>query len=91
MEKKPTDDTGSKEKSNSGLTAIFQEAVEYLKTADEKKRNDRVLTTREAMEYLKTSRPTLIKMVKAGKLKANKIGREYRFLQEELDKYLRRG
>ena len=53
-------------------------------------RNERVLTTQDAMEYLKTTRPTLIKMVKEGKLKANKIGRGYRFLQEELDKYLRR-
>ncbi len=52
-------------------------------------RNERVLTTAEAMEYLKTTRHTLLKMVKEGKLKANKIGREYRFLQEALDEYLR--
>ncbi len=49
----------------------------------------RVLTMREATEYLKTSRQTLLKMIHDKKLKANKIGRGYRFLQEELDKYLR--
>lgn len=49
----------------------------------------RVLTMREATEYLKTSRQTLLKMIHGKKLKANKIGRGYRFLQDELDKYLR--
>jgi excisionase family DNA binding protein len=49
----------------------------------------RVLNTTEAMQYLRTSRATVLKMVHEGKLKGNKIGREYRFLQEELDKYLR--
>lgn len=49
----------------------------------------KVLTTTEAMQYLRTTRVTILKMVKEGRLKANKVGREYRFLQEELDKYLR--
>jgi len=49
----------------------------------------RVLNTTEAMQYLRTSRATVLKMVHEGTLKGNKIGREYRFLQEELDKYLR--
>ncbi len=53
-------------------------------------RNDRVLTTQQAMDYLHTTRQTVLKMAREGKLKANKIGREYRFLQEELDKYLRK-
>ncbi|MEW6382121.1 MAG: helix-turn-helix domain-containing protein [bacterium] len=51
--------------------------------------NQKVLTTTEAMEYLRTTRVTILKMVHEGRLKANKVGREYRFLQEELDKYLR--
>jgi len=51
--------------------------------------NRKVLNTTEAMEYLRTTRVTILKMVHDGKLKANKVGREYRFLQEELDKYLR--
>ncbi len=51
--------------------------------------DQKVLNTLEAMKYLRTTRVTLLKMIKDGKLKANKVGREYRFLQEELDKYLR--
>ncbi len=53
-------------------------------------RNSRVLTTQQAVEYLQTSTPTLLKMVREGKLKANKIGRGFTFLQEELDNYLRK-
>lgn len=53
-------------------------------------KNNRVFTTRQAVEYLQTTPHTLLKMLREGKLKANKVGREYRFLQEELDKYLRK-
>ena len=48
-----------------------------------------VLTTTEAMEYLRTTRVTILKMVHEGKLRANKVGRNYRFLKDELDKHLR--
>lgn len=47
------------------------------------------MTTSQVVDYLQTTTVTLLKMVREGKLKANKIGREYRFLQEELDNYLR--
>ncbi len=49
----------------------------------------KVLTTEQAAKYLQVSKQTLIKMIKEGKLKANKIGRCYRLLQEEIDKYLK--
>lgn len=50
---------------------------------------DEVLTTTEAMKYLKTSRQTIIKLVKDGRLKGNKVGRNYRFLKEDLDRLIR--
>ncbi len=50
---------------------------------------DKVLTTKEATKYLKTTKQTLLKMVHERRIKANRIGKGYRFLQEELDKYLR--
>ena len=49
----------------------------------------KVLTTTEAMEYLRTTRVTVFKMIKDGRLKTNKVGREYRFLKSELDRFLR--
>jgi excisionase family DNA binding protein len=48
-----------------------------------------VLTTREVMERLKVTRPTVIKLLRQGKLKAIKVGRDYRFIKSELDSFLR--
>ncbi|MEM2932466.1 MAG: helix-turn-helix domain-containing protein [Nitrososphaerota archaeon] len=50
---------------------------------------DEVLTTSEAIKYLKTSRQTLIKLVREGRLPGNKIGRNYRFLKADLDRLIR--
>ncbi|MDQ1275073.1 MAG: DNA-binding protein [Euryarchaeota archaeon] len=49
----------------------------------------KVLVMKEAMEYLRTTRPTILKLIKEGKIKATKVGRNYRFLEDELDKFLR--
>jgi excisionase family DNA binding protein len=53
-------------------------------------KDDIVLTTNEAMKYLKISKPTLLKHVHLGKIKATKVGREWRFLQSELYRFLKR-
>jgi excisionase family DNA binding protein len=50
-----------------------------------------VLTSNEAIKYLKTSKKTLFKMVEEGKIRANKLGRNYRFLKRELDRFLLQG
>jgi excisionase family DNA binding protein len=52
---------------------------------------DTVLTSNEAIEYLKTTKKTLFKMVQEGKIRANKLGRDYRFLKRELDRFLLQG
>lgn len=49
---------------------------------------DQVLTTYEAMEYLKISRPTLLKLIHSGKIKAAKAGRGWRMLLSELNRFL---
>ena len=48
-----------------------------------------VFTTKEVMERLKVTRPTVIKLLRQGKLKAVKVGRDYRFLKSGLDNFLR--
>jgi len=48
-----------------------------------------VMTTTEAVKYLKTSKKTFLKLVHEGRIKGNRFGKGYRFLQEELDNYLR--
>jgi len=52
-------------------------------------RKDLVLTTDEAMEYLKISKPTFLKYVHLGRIKAIKAGKGWRILQSELNRFLR--
>ena len=58
-------------------------------TTNEATNEDRVMTTTEAMEYLRITRKTLLKLVKDGRIKANKVGKDYRYLKSEIDIYLR--
>ena len=50
---------------------------------------DIVFTTDEAREYLRISRPTFLKYVHQGRIKAIKVGRGWRILQSELNQFLR--
>ena len=47
---------------------------------------DDILTTKEACEYLKVSRPTYLKCIADGKIKAKKVGRGWRVLRSERKK-----
>ena len=48
----------------------------------------RVLDTSEACHYLRISRPTFLKCIAAGKIRAKKIGRGWKVLETELERYL---
>ena len=48
-----------------------------------------VLTTTEVIKYLKVSRKTLLKLVRGEKIPARKVGKDYRYLKSEIDKFLR--
>ncbi len=50
--------------------------------------NDLVLTTDDAIEYLRISKPTFLKYIHAGKLRAIKAGKGWRILQSELYRFL---
>lgn len=50
---------------------------------------DLVLTTEEAIEYLKISKPTFLKYIRLGRIKAIKAGKGWRILQSELYRFLR--
>jgi excisionase family DNA binding protein len=50
---------------------------------------DLVLTTDEAIEYLKISKPTFLKYIRLGRIKAIKAGKGWRVLQSELFRFLR--
>ena len=51
---------------------------------------DLLLTTDEAIEYLKISKPTFLKYIHIGKIRAIKAAKGWRVLQSELFRYLKR-
>jgi len=50
---------------------------------------DQVLTTGDAIEYLKISKPTFLKYIRLGRIKAIKAGKGWRILQSELLRFLK--
>ena len=50
-----------------------------------------VLNMAEACLYLKVSRPTFLKLIAAGKIRAIKIGKGWRVLEAELERFLLTG
>ena len=52
---------------------------------------DVVLTTKEAIEYLKISRPTFLKYIRLGRIRAAKAGNGWRIHQSELYRFLNVG
>ena len=48
-----------------------------------------VLTTEEAIEYLKISKPTFLKYIRIGRIRAIKAGKGWRVLESELTRFLR--
>jgi excisionase family DNA binding protein len=50
---------------------------------------DEVLTTDEAIEYLKISKPTFLKYIRLGRIKAIKAGKGWRILQSEINRFLK--
>lgn len=52
---------------------------------------DIVLTTDEAIKYLKISRPTFLKYIRDGRIRATKAGSGWRVHQSELYRFLKVG
>ena len=50
--------------------------------------NQPVLNTTEACKYLRISRPTFLKLIEEGRIRAQKIGRGWKVLRTELDRFL---
>ena len=52
-------------------------------------REGAVLTSREACDYLRISRPTYVKYLQMGRIKGAKVGKGWKVLKSELDRFLR--
>lgn len=51
----------------------------------------RVFNTHEACRYLQISRPTFMKLISNGKIRAQKIGKGWKVLDSELERFLTAG
>ncbi len=53
--------------------------------------SDSVLTSDEAIQYLRISKPTFLKYIRLGRIKAIKAGKGWRVLHSELYRFLKDG
>lgn len=51
---------------------------------------DKWLTLEQIAEYLQMSTSSIYKMAQAGKIPAYKVGRQWRFKREEIDRWVER-
>lgn len=51
--------------------------------------NNVIFDTHAACNYLKVSRPTYLKYITNGQIKAQKIGRGWKVIKDELDRFIR--
>jgi excisionase family DNA binding protein len=52
---------------------------------------DRFLTVQEVAELMRVSTMTVYRLIKAGELRAARVGRSYRLRESDVDAYLARG
>ncbi len=52
-------------------------------------KGDPIFTTQEACSYLRISRPTFLKYIYMGRIKAAKVGKGWKVLKSELDRFLK--
>ncbi len=50
---------------------------------------DEVFTTEEAIQYLRISKPTFLKYIRLGRIRAIKAGKGWRVLNSELVRFLK--
>ena len=53
--------------------------------------SDSVLTSDEAIQYLRISKPTFLKYIRLGRIRAIKAGKGWRVLHSELYRFLKEG
>jgi excisionase family DNA binding protein len=64
------------------LTANKRNSMSLMET-------DSVLTTDQAIDFLKISRPTYLKYIRLGRIRAVKLGKGWKVLQSELYRFLK--
>ena len=52
-------------------------------------KDEKIMTMTEVQNYLRITKPTMVKILKEGKLKGKKVGKQWRILKSEVDRYLK--
>jgi len=68
--------------------AVNPESIDGSKKDDGAKRGI-VIDMEKAIDLLKTSRPTFYRWLRSGKIKGMKIGRQWRFYREDIERFMR--
>ena len=66
------------------LVKTWKNGIKWTSFVDK----DEVLTTKEAVRYLKISKPTYLKYIRLGRIKAVKAGNGWRVRRPELHRFL---
>lgn len=59
-----------------------------MDTTKDENKPERLMTLGDVAEYLRLSIHTIYKMAQAGRIPAHKVGRQWRFRREEIDKWI---
>ena len=62
--------------------------IKYSENGMSENKPGAILTVDEISDYLKIPRSTIYKLVREGKIPAQKIGRHWRFRKEAIDRWL---
>ncbi len=81
--------SGEDRRKKSDRRSGFDRRNAYFANGFDEASEENVYTTKEACEYLKISRPTYLKYIAEGRIRAIKVGRGWRTLKTELDRFLR--
>jgi len=60
----------------------------YLESNMSENNNGRIFTVEDLSNYLRIPKSTIYKLVREGKIPAQKIGRHWRFRKEAIDRWL---
>ncbi len=90
--KRATKTRSSREKSKVKPRQGAKKKTSTTKTSDSAPRSGEtgeLIDMQEAIELLKTTRPTFYRWLRSGKIKGMKVGRQWRFYRDDIDRFLK--
>ncbi|MHC4884780.1 MAG: ATPase, T2SS/T4P/T4SS family [Planctomycetota bacterium] len=89
MAAKKKETTAAKKKSVRKTTAPKDKTAPQAEQAPPAAQDSDILTMEQAIELLKTTRPTFYRWLRSGKVKGMKVGRQWRFQREDIERFMK--